>query len=135
MIFEALLSKKVIFCIMALLAVWVGCAPSTSFALPVASYEQGPNHITDREAIDSFLAQELVSKKLSEMGLSKTEIEVRLDRLSEEQVHALAARLERIKSGGAGWAIGLVAVILLVGIVLFLLTHTVHIEPKESIAK
>jgi len=135
MTLEKILSRKIIYCIMSLLALWAGCAPSPSFALPVGSYEQGPNRITGREAIDSFLAQELVSEKLSEMGLSKTEIEARLDRLSEEQVHALAVRLERIKAGGAGWVIGLVGVVLLVGIVLFLLTHDVNIEPKGSIAK
>ena len=135
MTFKNLLKQKKVYVVMLTLALWFGCSPSPSFALPVGSYEQEGSYRTDREIIDTFLAQELVSEKLAKMGLSKSEIDSRLDKLSSEQTHALATRLDRIKSGGNGWVIALVAVFVLIGIVLFFLTHTLHIEPKEPIAK
>lgn len=133
--FESILKQKKVYVIMLVLALWVGCIPSPSFALPVGSYEQGGGCIKDREIIDTFLAQGLVSERLAEMGLSKTEIEARLDKLSEAQIHTLAMRLERIKSGGSGAAVAIAIVILLVAMVLFFLTHDVHVEPKQSLEK
>ena len=135
MTFENLLKQKKVYVVMLTLALWIGCSPSPSFALPVGSYEQEGSYHTNREIIDTFLAQELVSEKLAKMGLSKSEINSRLDKLSPEQMHTLAMRLDRIKSGGSGWVIALVVVLVLIGMVFFFLTHTLHIEPKEPVAE
>jgi len=135
MTFENLLKQKKVYLVMLTLALWIGCSPSPSFALPVGSYEQEGSYHTDREIIDTFLAQELVSEKLAKMGLSKSEIDSRLDKLSPGQTRALAMRLDRIKSGGDGWIIALVIVLVLIGMVFFFLTHTLHIEPKEPVAE
>jgi len=132
MIFKSIFKVKKVYFVMLLLALWFGCAPSTSFSLPIGSYEHRNNYTADREAIDSFLAQDLVSERLAKMGLSEQEVRSRLDKLSNEQIHELASNLERIKAGsGSAWAIALVAVLFFVGLVLFFITHTVHVEPKE----
>ena len=79
-----------------------GCVPSPSLALPVGSYGQQANFAKDKDIIDSFLAQELVSQRLAKLGLSRNEIDTRLNKLSDEQIHTLAMRLERIKAGSGG---------------------------------
>lgn len=136
MTFERILKNKRIYFIMLLLALWFGCIPSPSFALPVGSYDQNTTYLRDREIIDSFLAQELISEKLTRMGLSKDEIDSRLDKLSDWEIRQLAMRLEKIKAGsGGGWAIALAVVLLLIGMVFFFLTHTIHVEPKEPQAE
>lgn len=132
MTFEVLLKKKEIYVIMLALALWFGCVPSPSLALPIDSYEQKASYGNDREIVDSFLARELVSQKLSKMGLSREEIDTRVNKLSDEQLHTLAMRLERIQSGSTGWAVALGIVLLFIGSILFFLTHNIHIEPKES---
>jgi len=131
MTLKTLLKKKGIYIIMLSIALWLGCSPSPSFALPVGSYEEIRRY-EDRENIDSFLAEELVLQKLAEMGLSKSEVDSRLDTMSEAQLHTLAVRLDRLKSGSSGAAVAIAIVMIIMGMVLFLLTHEVHIEPKES---
>jgi len=131
MTFEALLKKKEVYIIMLILALWFGCVPSASLALPIDSYEQKAGYSNDREIVDSFLARGRVSQKLSEMGLSKEEVDTRVNKLSDEQLHTLAMRLERIQSGSTGWAVVLGIVLAFIGTILFFLTHNIHIEPKE----
>jgi len=130
---EALLKKKNIYIIMLLVAIWVGCSPSPSFALPVGSYGQAGDHLEVREKVDAFLAGELVSRKLASMGLSEAEISSRLDSLSDGQIRTLAMNLERIKAGSSGAAVAIVVVLLLIGMVLFFLTHDVQVTPKETL--
>jgi hypothetical protein len=132
MFFEALLQAKKVYVIMALLALWLGCTPCPSFALPVGSFENTDTATQDRATIDAFLAQHLVSQRLAAMGLSKDEIAERLDRLSDGEIHQLAQRLDRIKAGGDGWVIALIVVLIIIGAVFFFMTHTLHVEPREK---
>lgn len=133
MFFEAILKQKKVYVVMVTLALWFGCAPSVSFGLPVGSYSQGISADSkDREIIDSFLAQELVSSKLAKMGLSEEEIDVRLNKLSDAQIHELAMQIDKVKSGGSGWVIAIVVVLVLIALVFFFLTHTVRVEPKTD---
>ncbi|PIU42242.1 MAG: hypothetical protein COS99_01165 [Candidatus Omnitrophica bacterium CG07_land_8_20_14_0_80_42_15] len=131
MTFERILKEKKVYFVMLLLTLWFSCIPSPSFALPVSSCEQGVNLSQDKEIINSFLEQELVVKKLTDMGLSKEEISSRLDKLSDTQIHALAMKVERIKAGGDGWVI-LIVIIALIAVIFFLLTHEVTVERKDT---
>ena len=87
-----------------------------------SSYEgNGTGHReVDLEKIQKFLESKLVQHKLSQLGLSRTEIEERLHQLDDEQIHQIASQINALEAGGdstAAWVI----VLVLLGVVVFLI--------------
>jgi len=54
----------------------------------------------DIEKIQNVLEEKLVSQKLEDLGFSTKEVKERLSRLSNEQIHNYAQKLDELRAGG-----------------------------------
>lgn len=84
-----------------------GIAPSELIAMG-----QTDRHI-DIEKIRQVLEMKMVGERLAQLGLTQDEIQTRLDRLDDQQLHKFALQLDDLKVGGDGGA-GIAIVILLI---------------------
>ena len=64
--------------------------------------------------IQKILETKMVCKRLQQLGLSQDDIQGRLSRLDDKQLHRIALRLDEIRVGGNGFEV--LVVILLIGI-------------------
>ena len=87
--------------------------------IPSPSEGNGASHReTDLQKIQKLLESKLVQHKLSQLGLTKEEIEARLHQLDDEQIHQVASQIHALEpGGGASW----VFVIILLGLIGFLM--------------
>ena len=79
----------------------------------------------DLNQIQRTLEGKMVSKRLSELGFSMAEINARLSLLSDAQLHRLAQRLNKLKTGGDGLGV-LIAVLVIILLVIVILQLTGH---------
>ncbi len=81
------------------------------------SEPNGPTQMSrtsDLRTIQKVLESKLIREKLGELGFATEEIQGRLDRLSDDQIHETALRVDSLKVGGdAVLGIGLGILILL----------------------
>jgi len=75
------------------------------------------NH--DIAKIQGIIEMKMIKDRLEKLGFSTDEVNSRLDRLSNQQVHQLALQLDDIKIGGDG--LGIVIAILVIAILVVLL--------------
>jgi flagellar biosynthesis protein FliP len=80
--------------------------------------------------VQGALENELVRAKLSAYGLTADEVNQKLDRMTDEQIHLLAQASDDILAGGngVGFAIGILVVILLVVLIIKLMDKTIVIK-------
>jgi len=86
-------------------------APAHPSAAPQSSRAE------DMRAIQTALESKIVRQKLAEYGLNEHQIQSRLSRLSDEQVHQLAVRSQAVNAGGDGGGV-IVGALLIVPLVL-----------------
>ena len=85
----------------------------------------GTNHReADLEKIQKFLESKLVQHKLSQLGLSREQIEERLHQLDNEQIHQIASQIDALEAGGDSTAAWIIVLILLAVIVFLVLELT-----------
>ena len=73
---------------------------------------------TDLQRIQKLLESKVVQQKLSQLGLTREEIESRLHQLDDEQIHQIASQIQALEPGGsAAW----IFIIILLGIIGFLI--------------
>ncbi|MDO9566871.1 MAG: PA2779 family protein [Candidatus Desulfaltia sp.] len=74
---------------------------------------------TDRVAeltkIQKAMETKIIKERLKELGFTQKEIQARLDRLNDQQIHQLALGIDDLKVGGNGFEV--LVVLLLIGIV------------------
>jgi hypothetical protein len=113
------MSKKLIKCVSWFLVVGMfalgiaprvdaGLSPSGIIAL---SQADRTSHLQN---IQKILETKMVCKRLQQLGLSQDDIQMRLSRLDDKQLHRIALRLDEIRVGGNGFEV--LVVILLIGI-------------------
>lgn len=90
-----------------------GIAPSELIAM-----SQTDRNI-DIEKIRQVIEMKMVGERLGQLGLTQDEIQTRLNRLDDQQLHKFALQLDDLKVGGDGGA-GIAIVVLLI-VVLFLM--------------
>jgi hypothetical protein len=75
----------------------------------------GTNHReVDLERIQKLLESKLVQHKLSQLGLTKEEIETRLHQLDDEQIHQISSQINALEPGGNGAAAAIIIVLVLI---------------------
>lgn len=88
--------------------VYAGFSPSDVLALSHV------DRISDLERIQKILETKMIRKRLDQIGFSQHEIQTRLSKLNDQQIHQIALRLDEIRVGSsAGVVLG---VLLLIGI-------------------
>lgn len=79
----------------------------------------GAGRGADIRKIQGFLERKLVRQRLSDWGLSAQEVDARLSRLSEGQIHEIASQIDRLIPGGD--ALGVIVLLLVIAILVVLL--------------
>ncbi|MHC4686959.1 MAG: PA2779 family protein [Planctomycetota bacterium] len=69
---------------------------------------------TNLQKIQKLLESKLVQHKLSQLGLTKEEIEARLHQLDDEQIHQVASQINALEAGGDDTAAVVIIILLLV---------------------
>ena len=79
----------------------------------------------DMATIERALEQKLVRERLKDLGYTEEEIQARLDRLSDAEVHSLASQLDSLMPAG-GWEAALVVILLVAILVVLILMWIGH---------
>ena len=77
------------------------CFVSNANGMFIPSTDKTNNREVDMREIQGFLELRVVQHKLSQLGLSKQEIEVRLKQLDDEQIHEIGTQIQALEAGGA----------------------------------
>ncbi len=113
----------------------IGSIPAESMAYVVGSgFEEAQaapvTRAADMESVQRVLESRIVSGKLERMGLTVSEIKSRLDKLSDQELHQFASRVNSLAPGGdaIGIVIALLVVALLVIVILKLTDHRIIVK-------
>jgi hypothetical protein len=79
----------------------------------------------DMATIQKALENKLVRERLKDLGYTEEEIQARLDRLSDAEVHSLASQLDSLMPAG-GWEVALAVILLVAILVVLILMWTGH---------
>jgi hypothetical protein len=79
----------------------------------------------DIERIRGVLENKLVTQRLRDLGYTTDEIMTRLSRMTNEEIHSFAQKLDDLKVGGDGLGV-VIAVLVIVILVLVILQLTGH---------
>ena len=118
--------------LIACLSVWtilLGLAPLSGYAMLIPATDSSAQRQSDLSRIQATLETKVVGEQLQALGLSPQEAQVRMQHLSDDQIHDLAQNLDGLQVGGdVGWvAIAIIAgVVLLVLMVISSVTGTAH---------
>ncbi len=75
---------------------------------------------SDLRTIQKILESKLIKERLGELGFTPEEIQGKLDRLSDDQIHEAAVKIDESKVGGdavLGIGVGILALLILVLII------------------
>lgn len=91
---------------------------------------------TDRDSditkIQKLIEAKVIKERLEKLGFTETEIQSRLDRLSDQELHQLALQVDQLKTGGDGLGV-IIALLVIAILVVVLLKITGHkIEIKKE---
>jgi hypothetical protein len=71
------------------------------------------------EKIRQFLEMKMVGERLKQLGLTRAEIQTRLNSISNQQLHKFALQLDNLRVGRDGGAGGVIVILLI--LMLFLM--------------
>ncbi|MEK6745020.1 MAG: PA2779 family protein [Nitrospirota bacterium] len=97
-----------------IIAVFALALPAPGWAMLIPA-GQAVTRSTDQTKVQSALESSVIKQRLLDFGLTPEETTARLNRLSDEQVHRLAANMDAVQAGGD--VLGDVIVILLIVII------------------
>ncbi len=90
-----------------------------------------PSRAEDLQRIQRVLENKLVQQRLEDYGLTPEEITARLTRLSDAQLHQMAAQIDALMPGGDagfGIVIALLVIAILAVILIYLLGNRIEIR-------
>ncbi len=94
-------------------------SPSEGVSLPAFDRQ------SDLHKIQKVLATQAFAERLRTLGFTRDEIQTRLNRLDDQQIHQMALNVEELKAGGDGGevVIALLAIMILAVLIYILLGH------------
>lgn len=103
--------------------------PAEAMLLPAAP---SPERAADLASVRQVLELKVVQQRLLDYGLTAEEAAARVNALSDEQLHLLAANLDAVQAGGsvAGTVFALLLIGALVVLIVFILQGRIAIEKK-----
>ena len=134
-----MLVKSLVWCLVVAMSILSAVPQAEGSFVPSEAINIGDSQrAADIEKIQNVLEEKLVSQKLEDLGFSTQEVRERLSRLSNEQIHNYAQKLDELRAGGFHSAMGeyhyelnLVIVILLI-VLLILLIVSVQDYGQEA---
>jgi hypothetical protein len=111
-------------------ALFILSLPASGWAVFLPSTDPASARTTDMANIQATIESSVIKQRLLDYGLTAAETEERLNALSDEQIHQLAANLDAIQAGGdsLGAVVFLLLVVLVVIVVLEVTGHRVVIR-------
>ena len=93
-----------------------------------------PHRIGDLQKIQTVLESKIVRQRLEDFGLTPEEINTRLAKLSDDQLHQLATKVDALipAGDGLGIVIALLVIAILAIILIYLLNHRIIITKGDS---
>jgi hypothetical protein len=124
--------RKVLACYLMMAIFVIGMVPRVDAAFsPSAMIKLGPSaRAGDIDKISTVLENKLIRQRLQDLGYSTDEITSRLAQLSDQEVHAIAQRLDDLKVGsdGLGFVIAILVIVVLVILIIQLTGHRVFVR-------
>lgn len=108
---------------LAVACLMIAVIPSHSWAYLVESQGLSSSREADMNNIQRVLESKAVRERLSELGLSTDEINSRLNKLSDADIHQFASQLDSLMPGG-DFAITIISLLVIVILVLVILQMT-----------
>jgi hypothetical protein len=108
----------------------MGWFPPESTAM-LAPADFGLNRLEDLQKVQRVLESKMVQQRLEDVGLTADEIQGRLARLSDAQLHRMANQLDALMpggDGGLGIVVALLVIAILVVILFYLLGHRIEVK-------
>ena len=89
---------------------------------PASVVQDAPqvDRTADLQTIQSVLESKILRARLHALGLSDDEIQTRLSRMSDQQVHQLASQIRSVYPAGE-WLVGLLVIAVLVLLIIYLI--------------
>jgi hypothetical protein len=100
--------------------------PAQGWAMFIPNQTTGSARQADMASIQKTLESSIVKQRLMDYGLSSEEAMARMNKLSDEQVHQFAARLDSLQAGADDGVDALVVLLLVAIIVILFLELTGH---------
>jgi hypothetical protein len=118
----------------------IGAFPSDMSAmvappLPMTTASASESHRwEDLQKLQTVLESKVVRQRLQDIGLTPEEINTRLSKLTDDQLHELATNVEAmIPAGdGLGIVIALLVIAILVVVLIYLLNHRIIVTKSNS---
>lgn len=127
--FRVMKGFLIYYLIFALIIIGIAQNVFAGFSPSEMVYNNGNVRLTDLEKIQRVLEIKLVEERLKELGFTKNEIQKRLAKLSNEQIHQLATSLDELQVGGdAGWVIVFLLIAILVTLILYLSGYRIIVK-------
>jgi len=103
--------------------VLIGVVPrvDASFVPSLTAESLQSSRQTDLETVQTVLESKMVAQRLEDLGFTPEEIEARLDQLTDQELHALALKLDDLRVGQD--AFGVIIALLVIAILVVLLLH------------
>jgi len=100
----------------------LGFVPKLDAAfIPSVDSWSTPDRQGDVAKVQKVLEDKMVRERLKDLGFTEQEISVRLDQLSDQELHALATQLETLTPGGSTGEVVIIVLLITVLIVLVLM--------------
>ena len=113
-----------------IMAVFTLTLPAQGWAMLVPA-GQDEARSADQAKVQATLESSVIKQRLLDFGLTPEETTARLNKLSDEQVHQLAANMDAVQAGGdsvLGLVLGLAIIALLVVLIIYLLEGRIVIK-------
>jgi len=108
-----------------IIAMIILSTPAQGWAMFIPSEETASVRQSDMSAIQKTLESSVIKQRLSDYGLSSEEALAKVNQLSQEQIHQLAANLDSLQAGADG-VDALIFLLLVAIIVVIVLQATGH---------
>ncbi len=100
--------------------------PAQGWAMFIPSHTAGTARQADMASIQKTLESTVLKQRLMDYGLSSVEVMARINKLSDEQIHQFASRLDSLQAGAHDGVDALVVLLLVTLIVVLILEVTGH---------
>lgn len=128
-----LMNPRIIWIILLVFAVF-SITPPTARAALIESQLSGSHvasqRVTDLETVRQALEHEMVAQRLADYGFSKEEVQLKLQTMTDAQLHQLASVSDTLAEGGDGLGVvvTLLVIVLLVIVILKLSDKQITIK-------
>lgn len=95
-------------------------APEAPAAMAPADQAPSAQRMSDMKTVQKTLESKVLRQRLHELGLTDSQIDARLSRLSDQQLHQMASQIRTLNPGGDGLIVGLLVIVLLVVLIIYL---------------